>query len=91
MSVVGSSSYGVHIAVTSTAGSTNTVGVTSTGDIFGWHVAVLQTPVPEPAASALVLLGLLGGIVRAQRITEGARGTRPRWGEGIRSVRSAAA
>jgi hypothetical protein len=47
-----------NFTVTSTAGSTNTATLTSTGDIFGWHVAVLQTPVPEPSGVALILTGL---------------------------------
>ena len=64
----GGGSASVHnIAVTSTAGSTNTVGVTSTGDIFGWHVAVLQTPVPEPGAALTLGMGLLAAAARARR------------------------
>ena len=41
-----------NFTVTSVAGSGNSATLTSTGDIFGWHVAVLQTPfavIPEPA------------------------------------------
>jgi hypothetical protein len=52
-----------NLSVTSTSGSTNAASVTSTGDIFGWHVAVLQTPVPEPASCSLALVSLLALLV----------------------------
>jgi MYXO-CTERM domain-containing protein len=55
--------------VTSFTGSANSATLTSTGDIFGWHVAVLQTPVPEPSGIALAALALLAlaGFVRRRR------------------------
>jgi hypothetical protein len=49
-----------NFTVTSLAGSSNTANLTSTGDVFGWHVAVLQTPVPEPSGFLLATAGLLG-------------------------------
>jgi len=56
-----------NIPVTSLAGSVNTATVTSTGDIFGWHLAVLQTTaVPEPSTFLLAALGLTGLMLLAQ-------------------------
>jgi hypothetical protein len=48
-----------NFTVSSLTGSANTATLTSTGDIFGWHVAVLQTPVPEPSGFLLAAVGLL--------------------------------
>jgi hypothetical protein len=60
-----------NFSVTSTAGSTNTVDMTSTGDVFGWHVAVLQTPVPEPAGVVLAGLALTGLLACRRRRARG--------------------
>lgn len=55
-----------NFTVSSVSGSANTATLTSTGDIFGWHVAVLQTPmpqrspVPEPSSFMLGAAALLG-------------------------------
>lgn len=65
-----------NFTVTSTAGSTNTVKLTSTGDIFGWHVAVLQTPVsstPEPSVLSLAAAGLAGFAFLRRRRAAGSR------------------
>jgi hypothetical protein len=46
-------------------GGNDQVSVTSTGDIFSWHVAVLQSRVPEP--NSALLLALLGVNVLLKR------------------------
>jgi hypothetical protein len=38
--------------VTTVGGGNDVATMTSQGDIFGWHVAVLQSPVPEPGCLA---------------------------------------
>jgi hypothetical protein len=47
-------------AITTVGGGGNTVELTSTGDVYSWSVAVLQSPVPEPSTIMLAILGLLG-------------------------------
>lgn len=42
--------------VTTLGGGNDQVSVTSTGDIFGWHVAVLQSQVPEPTSALLMVV-----------------------------------
>jgi hypothetical protein len=57
---LGASSSVFNFNVTTIGGGNDTVGMTSQGDIFGWHVAVLLSPVPDPAGGAgMFALGLL--------------------------------
>ncbi len=48
----------VSVPVTTLAGNNaNSATVHAGTDIFGWHVAVLQSPVPEPGALGLLVVG----------------------------------
>ncbi len=54
--------------VTTLGGGNDQVKVTTNGDIFGWHVAVLQSQVPEPTSALLFsLLGTAIVLMRWQR------------------------
>jgi hypothetical protein len=66
----GSASVLNFTGLTTLGGGNDTVTLNSTGDIFGWHVAVLQSQVPEPSAfllATLALVGLLGDGRRRHR------------------------
>ena len=47
----------VSAPVTTVAGHNNNIATVNAGsDIFGWHVAVLESPIPEPASLAMLTL-----------------------------------
>jgi hypothetical protein len=44
--------------VTTTAGGTNSVSVTTNTDLFNWHLAILESPIPSPGVAWVLALGL---------------------------------
>ena len=57
----------INIPVTTTVGGGNNVSITTNGDLFNWHLAILDSPVPSPGTVTVALIGCAMGAARRRR------------------------
>ncbi len=58
----------VNLPVTTTGGSLNNVSITTNGDLFNWHLAILDSPVPTPGGVMVFAVSALGIGLRHRRV-----------------------